>query len=528
MGIDLGTTNSCAAVMDHDAPMVVPLHEGKYTLPSVVALIDGQHLVGEAAKRQCASNVENTVYAAKRLIGRAYRDPHTLKAIESVSYRCVQGPNGDVWVAIGDRTLAIQEVSALVLAEIKRAVRLHFSEEVSKAVITVPAYFNDRQRHATKQAAKIAGLEVLRVVNEPTAAALAYGMHQGVQRIVAVYDLGGGTFDVSVLRVGGGAVEVLASAGDAFLGGHDFDARIFQWLVDQIELQHGVKVAGDLRATQRLREASEAAKIRLSDEESTKIALPFLATHSDGQSIHHECELERCEFEELVESLLDRTIATFQSTIAAAGLNPRDIDEVLLVGGMTSMPAVRRRVSEVSGCEPASGVHPDLVVAVGAAVQASLLLADTDAAVLLDVTPHDLGIMTVSDLAETVIPKNSNVPANVKRRFVTVSDNQPRVKIVVYQGDERRIDKNEILGEFVLEGLRLAPAGDVKIDVAFEISADGIVRVTATDVETGKEQNIRIAGAVGIGDRELERMIEDHRQSQAVIEDRLMPDPTQI
>jgi molecular chaperone DnaK len=516
LGIDLGTTNSAAAVMEHDGPMVVPLHGGKLTIPSVVAFAGEQRLVGEAAKRQFISNVENTVSAAKRLIGRAYSDPQTQKAIASLSYRCVEGPNGDVWVAIGKRSFAIQEVSALVLAEIKRAARHHFARDIDRAVVTVPAYFNDRQRYATKQAAKIAGLDVLRVVNEPTAAALAYGMHQGAERRVAVYDLGGGTFDVSVLKVGGGAVEVLASAGDAFLGGHDFDDRIFRWLRKRIESRNQVRLDQDRKAIQRLREAAEAAKIRLSDETTTKIALPFLTTDASGNSVHCECELERGVFEELVRDLVDQTVTTFQGTIETAGLRSEEIEEVLLVGGMTAMPAIRARVEEVTQCPPATGVHPDLVVAVGAAVQASLMSQESDAAILLDVTPHDLGLLTVAELSETVIPRNTKVPATVKKRFVTVSDHQPQVRIVVYQGDERHIDRNEILGEFILDGLRLAPAGDVEIDVIFSITVEGIVHVSAIDVETNKKQTIRIEGAMGVAEEELERMIEDHRANPPV------------
>ncbi len=525
LGIDLGTTNSCAAVMEHDAPMVVPLQGGKLTLPSVVAFAeDNQRLVGEAAKRQFVNNVARTIFAAKRLIGRSFDDPQTRKAMESMSYRCVKGPNGDVWVDLGDRQLAIQEISAHILSEIKRAARHHFAQEINEAVITVPAYFNDRQRHATKQAAQIAGLEVLRIINEPTAAALAYGMHQGAERCVAVYDLGGGTFDVSILRVGGGAVEVLASDGDAFLGGHDFDNRIYKWLSEQIKKQHNVNVQEDLRASQRLREASENAKIRLSDDDTAKIGLPFLATLPNGESMHFETNLSRGVYESLISDLVDRTIVTFKSTIAAAGLTPDKVDEVLLVGGMTCTPIVRQSVQTVIASPPATGVHPDLAVAVGAAVQASLLDAESNAAVLLDVTPHNLGIMTVADLAETIIPKNTKVPASVRRRFVTIKDNQSQVKVVVFQGDERHIDKNEILGEFRLEGIRAARAGDVQIDVTFAISVDGMVEVTATDVETGHNQVIRISGAVGITEQDLERMIEDHQSN--LPDDGLAPSPT--
>ncbi|OGQ78660.1 MAG: hypothetical protein A2289_02140 [Deltaproteobacteria bacterium RIFOXYA12_FULL_58_15] len=506
IGIDLGTTNSCAAVIEGGRPLVIPLHDGKVTMPSMVAFGPGGTLVGEAAKRQFVNNVENTVYAAKRLLGRHFEDLHTQKAIASLTYKCVGGPNGDVWVVAGERKRAIQEISAMVLAEIKEACRRHLAQDVTQAVIAVPAYFNDRQRHATKQAAKIAGLEVIRVINEPTAAALAFGLDKGGERRVAVYDLGGGTFDVSVLKVGGGAIEVLASAGDAFLGGNDFDQRLYEWLKWRVQEQCGVDVTIETKSAHRLFEAAEAAKIRLSGETKAKIALPFLATTAQGQSIHFECDIDRATFETLVGDLVDETLRTFTDTITAAGLKPTDIDEVLLVGGMTRMPVIRERVRAVTAVEPATGVHPDLVVAVGAAVQAAMLTEGAIPAVLLDVTPHNLGVLTVAGLSETVIPKNSRVPADMVRRFTTVSDNQQLVRIVVFQGDNRHIDKNEILAEFRLEDLRPAPRGQIEIDVAFSISPEGIVHVTATDVETGNLQTINISGAVGLPEQEVVRM----------------------
>jgi molecular chaperone DnaK len=503
VGIDLGTTNSCVAVIEAGKPLVIPVHEGSLTMPSVVGFAGAQTLVGEPAKRQFINNVENTVFAAKRLLGRNFNDTQTQKLIATLTYRCIGGPNGDVWVVTGDRRRAVQEVSALVLAELREACRRHLAQDVTQAVIAVPAYFNDRQRHATKQAAKIAGLEVLRVINEPTAAALAFGLHQGGERKVAVYDLGGGTFDVSVLKVGGGAIEVLASAGDAFLGGHDFDQRIFAWMKDRLAAERGLEASGDPRLVHRLWEAAEAAKIRLSTESSVKVALPFLANDDSGNAIHFDCELERSAYEALVADLVDRTLTLFGDTIAAAKLTPRDLDTVLLVGGMTRTPRVRERVQQLTNCEPAAGIHPDLVVAVGAAVQAAMLTDTATPAVLLDVTPHNLGVLTVAGLAETMIPKNARVPTQAQRRFTTVSDDQEVVRIVVYQGDSRRIDKNEILGEFLLEGLRRAPRGQVQIDVSFTISSDGIVHVSAADVETGKAQTIRITGAVGLSEHEL-------------------------
>lgn len=511
LGIDLGTTNSAAAVMERGNPVVIPMSDGKFTLPSMVAFLKDQRLVGESAKRQFANNVSSTVFAAKRFMGRSFQDAETQKAMQAVGYTCVEGPNGDVWVSINDQKLAIPEISALILSEIKKAAEHHFNCEVNKAVITVPAYFNDRQRQATRQAAQIAGLDVLRIINEPTAAALAYGIHQGAERKVAVYDLGGGTFDVSVLKVGGGTVEVLASDGDAFLGGHDFDHRVFEWLVAEIEREHGVNARMDAKAAQRLREAAEAAKIRLSDEESTRIALPFLMTTPKGDAIHFQGQLTRIKFEELVKDLVERTIDKFRSTLTAAKLTPEDIDDILLVGGMTFTPMVRRRVEELTGTQAASGVHPDLVVAVGAAVQSALLTDDRQSAVLLDVTPHNLGILTVANLAEMLIPKNAKVPTSIEKRFTTVRDNQDTVKIVVYQGDSRTINKNQILGEFRLEGIRPAPRGEVQIDVSFSISADGDVQVSAKDVESGRSQQIHIGTNRGIPEQDLKKMIARNR-----------------
>lgn len=512
IGIDLGTTNSCAAVLEQGKPLVIPIHEGKVTMPSVVAFSGNQRLVGEPAKRQFINNVQNTIYSAKRLMGRHFNDPMTQKAIASVTYKCVGGPNGDVWVEVGNRKHAIQEISAFLLAEIKEAARRHLAQDVTEAVIAVPAYFNDRQRHATKQAAKIAGLEVKRVINEPTAAALAYGLHKGGERRVAVYDLGGGTFDVSVLKVGGGAIEVLATDGDAFLGGHDFDQRVYLWLVEQLKPRVDEQVFADPKVTHRLWEASENAKIRLSDEQSTKIALPFLATGRDGSAIHFECILNRSVLESLTGDLIGRTVSLFVDTLKTAGLKPYDIDEILLVGGMTRMPAVRAKVEEVTACAAATGVHPDLVVAVGAAVQGAMAAQETVPAVLLDVTPHNLGVLTVAGLSETVIPKNTRVPARIQKRFTTVRDEQVVVHIVVYQGDSRHIDKNEILGEFELTGLRPAPRGQIEIDVTFSIGNDGSVQVSATDVETGRAQEIQIARALGLGEAEMARLMEEHRR----------------
>ncbi|MBI5508955.1 MAG: Hsp70 family protein [Deltaproteobacteria bacterium] len=512
LGIDLGTTNSCASLMEGEAPLVLPMADGKYTLPSVVAFKAGRVLVGERAKRQSATNAASTIFAAKRLMGRSFSDPETQRAIENVPYRCIAGPTGDVNIVLDDKAFAVEEISALILGTMKRAAERHLQREVRQAVIACPAYFNDRQRQATRDAGMIAGLEVIQIVNEPTAAALAHGFHQGASRRVVVYDLGGGTFDVSVLRVGGGAVEVLATAGDAFLGGHDFDNRIFDWLVGRVAETHGVNVAEDADVSQRLREAAEAAKIRLSESERTTIAVPFLTTAKGGEPVHLECALDRALFESLTGDLVERSVTLFKETIQAAGLTPEAIQEVLLVGGMTRMPAVRARVAELVACPPSFNVHPDLVVAVGASVQAALLTNDAASAVLVDVTPHNLGIMTVAGLAETVIPKNTRIPTAVERRFSTVSDGQQVVKIVVYQGDSRKLAQNQVLGEFYLQGIRPAPRGDVKIDVRFAISADGTVQVTAIDVETKNAKELRIVRGSGRPPGELERMISQHQE----------------
>ena len=511
IGIDLGTTNSCVAVMEQGKPLVVPMADGNVTLPSVVAFVGGERLVGDSAKRQFMNNVTQTVYAAKRLIGRSFDDSQTQRAIANMTYPCVRGPNGDVWIAVGERNYAVQEVNAWIVAELKEACRRHLAEDVTEAVIAVPAHFNDRQRTATKQAAKIAGLDVVRVINEPTAAALAFGMQVGAERRIAVYDLGGGTFDVSVLKVGGGAVEVLASDGDAFLGGNDFDYRILRWLAERIEKEAGLNVSADPRLTHRLNEAAELTKMELSNNPFAQVALPFLGTSPRGEAINFECTLLRPLYETLVADLIDQTVATFTSVLRAAKVEASELDAVLLVGGMTRTPAIQHRIEELTGKPAAAGVHPDLAVAVGAAIQGAMLTDAATPAVLLDVAPHNLGIMTVAGLAETVIPKNCRLPAKEVRRFTTVRDNQELVRIVVYQGDSRQIDKNQILGEFLLEKIRQAPRGQVQIDVEFVISTDGIVEVTATDVETRQAQQIRITGSLGVDKQALEKMIADHQ-----------------
>ncbi|MEL6543868.1 MAG: molecular chaperone DnaK [Myxococcota bacterium] len=513
LGIDLGTTNSCVAVVESDTPLVVPVDKGRYTLPSVVAVVeDGRHLIGRLAKRQAVINAENTVFAAKRLIGRAYDDPQTQAAIQSIPYACVRGDNGDVRIRVKDRTYAIQEIMALLLRELRQAAVDYFNEPIDKAVVTVPAYFNDKQRQAVKDAARVSGLELLRIINEPTAAALAYGvLRDGGQRTVAVYDLGGGTFDVSVLQIFDGTVEVIASAGDSFLGGRDFDDRILESLISKLERDYGVPLRQDRNAVQRLREAAETAKIELSERNSVEVALPFLSAKRDGQPIHLQTTLTRESYEAMVVDLVDKTLGIFDSTLSGAQLTPSDLDEVILVGGMTRTPKIQQEVARIAGRQPSSGVHPDLVVSVGAAIQGSMLMGDTANYILLDVTPHNLGIMTLGGMAETIISKDTTIPTEQKKIFTTVRDNQEQVKIVVFQGDSRRIVGNELLGEFVLSELRPAPRGQVRIEVSFAISADGLVTVAARDMETGREQTIQVTGSHRLEEDEIRQMIADHQ-----------------
>ncbi|MEO1483399.1 MAG: molecular chaperone DnaK [Myxococcota bacterium] len=512
LGIDLGTTNSCVAVVESDTPLVVPVDQGKYTLPSVIAVAeDGRHLTGRLAKRQAVINAEQTIFAAKRLIGRAFDDPLTQRAIRSVPYSCERGPQGDVRIRVKDRTYAVQEILALQLKELRDAAVNYFNEPINNAVVTVPAYFNDKQRQAVKDAARIAGLELLRIINEPTAAALAYGVLQAAgERIVAVYDLGGGTFDVSILHIEDGTVEVIATAGDAFLGGRDFDDRVLESLLSKLERDHGVPLSNDRNAVQRLREAAETAKIELSDKNSVEVALPFLSANRDGKPIHLQTTLERKSYESMVADLIDRTIQMFEQTFTDAGLNVTAINEVILVGGMTRTPNIQQRVARAFGRQPSSGVHPDLVVAVGAAIQGSMLVGDTADYILLDVTPHNLGIMTLGGMAETIIGKDTTIPTEAKKIFTTVRDNQSQVKIVVFQGESRKIVDNELLGEFVLSELRPAPRGAVQVEVSFAISADGLVTVAAKDVETGREQTIQVTGSHRLEEDEIRRMIAEH------------------
>jgi molecular chaperone DnaK len=513
LGIDLGTTNSAVAVMDRGTPLVVPVDQGRFVMPSVVAFAaDGKHLIGRAAKRQSMVNPKGTIIAAKRLMGLAFSDERAKQAMSAATYQCVAGPQNDIRVQVGPSTYAIPEVSALILGELKRCAEAHFNEPITQAVVTVPAYFNDFQRQATRDAARIAGLDILRILNEPTAAALAYGALQGgADRRVVVYDLGGGTFDVSVLEMKKDVVEVRATAGDAFLGGRDFDQRIVEYLVDDVRRNFGFEVASDLNALQRVWEAAETAKIDLSEKPKTKVALPFLTQKPDGTPIHLDCLIERETYEGLVVDLVERTITTFVETIRSAGMEPRQLDEVILVGGMTRMPMVQKRVTEFLGKTPSSGVHPDLVVAVGAAIQGALLQEAAPKTRLLDVTPHNLGIVSLAGLAETIIPKDTAIPAQANRVFTTVRDQQDAVRITVFQGDSRHVQNNQVLGEFLLDGLRKAARGVVQIEVTFAISVDGIVSVSAKDIETGKAQAIQIEHSHTLPEAELQSMTDRHR-----------------
>ncbi len=526
LGIDLGTTNSSVAVIENGTPLVVPCDGDRYVLPSVVAFTDdGRHLVGRLAKRQSVVNAENTVVAVKRLMGISFKDERAQQAIASAPYACVEGPTGDIRIRVRDKTYAVAEVSALILAELKRAAEAHFNEKIERAVVTTPAYFNDYPRQATRDAGRIAGLDVIRILNEPTAAALAYGaLQHGEERRVLVYDLGGGTFDVSVLWMAGNDIQVRATAGDPFLGGRDFDKRIVDWVTARIESDHGVSLAQDRNAMQRLWEAAETAKVDLSERPSTKITLPFLAQKGD-LPIHADYQLDRPVYEKLVADLVERTIMLFLDTLRSANLRPSELDEVILVGGMTRMPLVARRVEEVLGKQPSSGVHPDLVVAVGAAIQGDLLeRSETPGAPttkLHDVTPHNLGIMALAGLAETIIPKDTAIPTVAQKVFTTVNDDQDVVRIVVFQGNSRQMSQNQVLGEFVLSGIRKAPRGAVQIEVSFAITPDGIVSVSAKDLETGRAQAIEIRQRHSMPETELQHAIEAHRAQLAA--DALVP-----
>lgn len=510
IGIDLGTTNSCVAVLEDDTPVVIPNRGGYKTTPSMVAVTEaGKRLVGHIAKRQAITNAESTVYAAKRLIGRKWNSPQVKNALMTSSYSIVEGPHDDVRIRLRDKEYSVPEVSSMILQEMKIIAEDYLSDTVTRAVITVPAYFNDNQRQATKDAGTIAGLDVIRIINEPTAASLAYGFGKNVDKTVAVYDLGGGTFDVSILEIGSqGVFKVIATTGDTFLGGEDFDARVIDWLVQGFQQEHEIDLRQDRMALQRLRDAAEKAKCELSSVRETEINLPFIISTGKNEALHLQRSLTRQTLERLTDDLVERTVGICKEAIRDAGLDVDEIEEVLLVGGMTRMPAIQKAVSEFFEREPNRGVHPDEVVALGAAIQGAALLDTKREMILLDVTPHALGIMTFGSYFEELIPQNTTVPTSRTKVFTTSRDNQTAVKILVMQGESEKAQENELLGEFILTGLRRAPKGHVEIEVTFEINTDGIVSVHAKDLENGQAQSIQVTASSGLTEDEISSMIE--------------------
>jgi molecular chaperone DnaK len=510
IGIDLGTTNSCVAIMEGEAPVVIPNRGGYKTTPSMVAVTEaGKRLVGHIAKRQAITNAESTVYAAKRLIGRKWNSPQVKNALMTSSYSIIEGPHDDVRIRLRDKEYSVPEISSMILQEMKIIAEDYLGQPVTKAVVTVPAYFNDNQRQATKDAGAIAGLDVIRIINEPTAASLAYGFGKNIDKTVAVYDLGGGTFDVSILEIGShGVFKVIATTGDTFLGGEDFDARIIDWLVQGFQEEHGIDLRQDRMALQRLRDAAEKAKCELSSVRDTEINLPFIISTGRNEALHLQRTLGRDTLEQLTGDLVERTASICREALQDANLGTDEIDDVILVGGMTRMPAVQRTVANFFKREPNKSVHPDEVVALGAAIQGAALTDDKREMILLDVTPHALGIMTYGSYFEELIPQNTTVPTSRTKVFTTSRDNQTAVKILVMQGESKKADDNELLGEFILTGLRRAPKGHVEIEVTFEINTDGIVSVHAKDLETGQAQSIQVTASSGLTPEEISNMIE--------------------
>ena len=509
IGIDLGTTNSCVAVMEGGKPKVIENAEGARTTPSIVAFAkDGERLIGQPAKRQAVTNPDNTIFAVKRLIGRRFDDPVTKKDTELVPYKIARGTNGDAWVEAGGKDYSPSQISAFILQKMKETAESFLGETVTQAVITVPAYFNDAQRQATKDAGQIAGLEVLRIINEPTAAALAYGLEKQDGKTIAVYDLGGGTFDISILEIGDGVFEVKATNGDTFLGGEDFDSTIVQYLAEGFKKDEGIDLTKDKLALQRLKEAAEKAKIELSSAQTTEVNLPFITADQNGPK-HLVKTITRADLEKLVESLIQRTLEPCRKALADAGMKADEIADVVLVGGMTRMPRVREVVKSFFGKEPHTGVNPDEVVAMGAAIQAGVLQGDVKDVLLLDVTPLSLGIETLGGVFTRMIDRNTTIPTKKSQTYSTADDNQQAVTIRVFQGEREMAADNKMLGQFDLVGIPPAPRGVPQIEVTFDIDANGIVNVSAKDKGTGKEQQIRIQASGGLSDSDIEQMVND-------------------
>ncbi|MSO13796.1 molecular chaperone DnaK [Rickettsiales endosymbiont of Trichoplax sp. H2] len=520
IGIDLGTTNSCVAIMDGKNPKVIENAEGIRTTPSTVAFTEkGEKLVGQPAKRQAVTNPKNTVSAVKRLIGRTFSDPKTKELAKKVSYSIINAKNKDAWVKIGDKDYAPSQVSAMILEKMKETAENYLGEKVTKAVITVPAHFNDSQRQATKDAGKIAGLEVLRIINEPTAAALAYGLDKSESKTIAVYDLGGGTFDISILEIGDGIFEVKSTNGDTFLGGEDFDLKILQYLCDEFKKTDGMDLMKDPLALQRLKEAAEKAKIELSNSLETEVNLPYITADASGPK-HLNIKITRAKFESLVDDLIKRSIEPCKAALKDAGISASEINDVVLVGGMTRMPKVIEKVKEFFGKEPHKGVNPDEVVAIGAAVQGAVLSGDMKDVVLLDVTPLTIGIETLGGVLTPLIERNSTIPTKKSQVFSTAEDNQSAVTIRVFQGERKMAADNKLLGQFNLEGIAPAPRGLAQIEVTFDVDANGILHVFAKDKGTGKEQKITIQSSGGLSDEEIQQMVKDAEENASKDEEK--------